>query len=222
MKHILFVEDDPDYQFVIKELLDLEGYEVTLADNAAKGLSLFKNSVYDLVISDLKMMSIDGLQFLSLLRKFDATVKVILLTGSTEDRDEIKGLDLDVNDYIKKPVSMDVLLKRIEKVIEDEPMIQIQELMSQSAEIAVNLKQRRVYKNEQLVELTRREYELLVFLLQHKNAVLTREEIIREVWHTNDQLVDLRTVDTHVKKLRSKLHLSNIYSIRGVGYEWVE
>lgn len=219
---MLFVDDDPNYQLVIKDLLELEGYQVTVASHAAQGLVLFKENYYDLVISDLKMASIDGLQFLTLLRKIDPMVKVILLTGSNEDQDEINGLNLDVNDYIKKPVSMEVLLKRIEKAIRENRQIIKQELTSESSAILVDLKQRKVYQEGTFIEVTLKEYELLVFLLENKNVVLTREKIIREVWHMSENFVDLRTVDTHIKKIRAKLNLSNIYSIRGVGYEWIE
>lgn len=222
MNRILLVDDDADYQLVIKELLEMEGYEVSLAGSAAEGLTLYKRQTYDLVISDLKMVSIDGLQFLSLLRRADERLKVIILTGSDSENDELKGLELNVNDYIKKSTSMKVLLKRIEKVLAEEKHIVEKELISLSEKLRVNLSQRKVYKKDELVELTFKEYELLVFFMENKNTVLPRERIIQKVWRVKEEYADPRIVDTQIKRLRAKLRISSIYSIRGVGYEWFE
>ncbi|MGY3778588.1 response regulator transcription factor [Isobaculum melis] len=221
MDRILLVDDDPDYQLVIKELLELEGYEVSLAESAAQGLILFKSQAFDLVISDLKMVSIDGLQFLSLLRKADHQLKVIILTGSDDDDDEIKSIELNVNDYIKKTTSMKVLLKRIEKVLSEKNTL-VEELFSESEKLRMDLRRRKVYKRNEIVELTFKEYELLLFFMQNKNTILSRERIIQKVWHVNEQYVDSRIVDTQIKRLRAKLRISCIYSIRGIGYEWFE
>lgn len=223
MFRILFVDDDIQYQDVIKELLELENYEVITANNAADGLRLFKESEFDLVISDLKMEKIDGIQFLTILRKLNKKVKVIILTGSENDNAEIKCLDMSVNDYVKKPVSLDVLLKRIEIVlsntnIEASPNRNV----SEAGNLEVDTKKRRVYLEGQVVAITTMEYNLLVFFLENRNVIFSREEILRHVWKINENYADLRTIDTHVKKLRAKLKLSCIYSVRGVGYEWVE
>lgn len=223
MFRILFVDDDIQYQDVIKELLELENYEVITANNAADGLRLFKESEFDLVISDLKMEKIDGIQFLTILRKLNKKVKVIILTGSENDNAEIKCLDMSVNDYVKKPVSLDVLLKRIEIVlsntnIEASPNRNV----SEAGNLEVDTKKRRVYLDGQVVAITTMEYNLLVFFLENRNVIFSREEILRHVWKINENYADLRTIDTHVKKLRAKLKLSCIYSVRGVGYEWVE
>lgn len=220
MFRILFVDDDIQYQDVIKELLELENYEVITANNAADGLQLFKESEFDLVISDLKMEKIDGMQFLTILRKLNSKVKVIILTGSENDNAEIKCLDMSVNDYVKKPVSLDVLLKRIEIVLSKTNIeASSNRNVSEAGNLEVDMKKRRVYLDGKFVAITTMEYNLLVFFLENRNVIFSRSEILRHVWKINENYADLRTIDTHVKKLRAKLNLSCIYSVRGVGYE---
>ncbi|TLG72689.1 response regulator transcription factor [Culicoidibacter larvae] len=219
---ILFVDDEREYQDFIGEILTHEGYEVVKASNATEGLEIFKTDIFDLVITDLKMGAIDGLQFFSLLRRLDPLVRVIVLTGSNHDNDEIRGLEMMVNDYVKKPVSIEVLLTRIARVLREQQQAGSDKLMSLTENIVVEILPRKVFRNDEAVDLTKKEFDLLVFFLQNRNIVHSREAILHEVWRHYDGFVDLRSVDTHVKKIRAKLHLTSIYSVRGVGYEWVE
>ncbi|TLG72682.1 response regulator transcription factor [Culicoidibacter larvae] len=222
MPKILFVDDDTNFRDVIAEFLEIEGYQVRVADNASDGLKLFKAEQFDLIISDVKMESIDGLQLLTLIRKLDNSAKVIMLTGSNDEDDEVRGLELHASDFIKKPVSLKVLLTRIERVLKKNKFVVEEELFSRSQNILVEIRNRRVYKDGELVNITMREFDLLVFFLENKGTVLTREQIFKQVWQSNEQFSDIRTVDTHLKKLRAKLKLTCVYSIRGVGYEWAE
>lgn len=219
---ILFVEDDYDFQKFISEILEIEGYEVIAAASATEAIEFYKAEVFDLVLTDLKMGAIDGLQLFSLLQRINPTVKVIVLTGSHHDADEIRGLEMSVSDYVKKPVSIEVLLTRIAKVLRESNPVRENILASYSENLEVDTSSRKVYQNGELILLTRKEFDLLVFFLKNKNAAHPRELILREVWRRADEFIDLRTVDTHVKKIRAKLHLSSIYAIRGIGYEWVE
>lgn len=222
MKKILFVDDDLEYLAFVKEILDLEGYDVTIASTVMEGLDLYKKNIYDLVISDLNMKSINGNQFLALLKKLNEQAKVIILTASTKDQDEVNSLDLNASDYIRKPVATSILVKRIEKVFNQDIKPKDKVLRSENEKLRVDLSTRKVYKNDEYVETSELEYNLLTYLLQHKNIILTREEILLKVWRSAEHLVDMRTVDTYVKKLRKKFRLSAIYAIRGRGYEWVE
>lgn len=222
MSNILFVDDDPKYQGVIRDLLVHEGYAVDCASDAADGLRLFRERVYDLVISDLKMSSIDGHQFLALLRKYDDDIKVIILTGSDDEQDEIKSLDLYASEFLKKSAPIAVILKRIEHVLREKTEQRQLVLSSKYEDIEVNIKNRRVTKDGAEVDLTAREYTLLTFFLQYKNVTHSREEILKKVWRSGEAYGDLRIVDAYVKKLRQKMNLSCISSVRSVGYEWVE
>lgn len=222
MEKILFVEDDKDYRLFLKELLILNDYHVTEVASAIEGLEKFKQHSFDLIISDLKMASIDGLQFLYLIREMDENIKVILLTSSEDEEDEYRGLDLQVNDYIKKTTSLKVLLKRIEKVLRESVVREQASLVSVAEDLVVELKTRKTFKDGVLVPLTQKEFEILVYFMENKNAVLSREKILKKVWQTNQDLSDMRMIDTHVKNIRAKLQLTCIFSIRGVGYEWSE
>ncbi|TLG70274.1 response regulator transcription factor [Culicoidibacter larvae] len=221
-KHILFIDDDDQYQRVVKSLLVTEGYEVTTASNAAVGIELFQKHKYDLVLSDLMMESVDGLQLLSFIRRIDPSMKVIILTGSDELAPEIRGLQLLANDFIRKPVDFDILLARIARVLIDEEKHTVHELVSEREQLVVHLDSRQVMKADERIELTVKEFDLLVYFLRNRNVVHSREQLLKEVWRMDINLIDIRSVDTLVKKVRRKLHISSIYSMRGVGYEWIE
>lgn len=221
MKKILFIDDDVEYQAILSELLIYEGYDVVVASTPLEGIEKFKDDNYDLVITDLIMNNIDGLQLISLLKRINTQVPVIILTGHTSDQKEIRGFELDIYDYIYKPVSMEVLLKRIERVLKFESG-SVNKLISRKDKLEVDLENRKVTKNGSDIHLTIKEYSFICFLLSNKNKVFTREELLNKVWHVDESIVDVRTVDTHVKNLRSKLNIESIISVRGMGYEWSE
>ncbi|TLG71245.1 response regulator transcription factor [Culicoidibacter larvae] len=224
MTKILFVDDDERYQTVIKELLEVEGYTVVTAMNVASGLELYKNSKFDLVISDLKMETFDGLQFLQMIRKYNKQAKVIILTNSESPRDELRGLDLEASEYINKTTEIDIMLKRIERVlmmdVDAQPKREI--LRSNFEDLSLDLRNFRVKKNDVEYNLTQTEFNVLAYLMKNKNEVVSRETILEAVWNVSGTLGDIRAVDTYVKRIRSKLRISSIFTVRGVGYEWVE
>lgn len=223
MKKILLVDDDEKYRYLIEELLISEGYQITSVGDPVIALDKFKETSYDLVISDLIMGVVDGLQLVSLIKRIDDEVPIIILTGYQNDQKEIAGFDLDIDDYIYKPVSMEVLLKRINARLKSRKIAKsVAELYSKKDNIVINLKERKVYQNNERVVLTAKEYDILVFFLAHKNQVFSREEIIKSVWFNNTHDIDSRTIDTHIKKIRNKMAISSISSVRGVGYEWFE
>lgn len=222
MKKILLVDDDKKYLEFLKEVLTLENYQVTAVDNAMLGIELFKKNIFDLVISDLKMESVDGLQFLYMLRKIEENSKVILLTSSDSDADEMKGLEFDVTDYVRKKTSIKILLKRVERAVEQTNSFKKNQISCAKENIEVDCSARKVKKNGQEIKLTLKEYEMLVLFLKNRNVVLEREKIIKAIWRIETDYIDVRVVDTHVKSLRKKLQVSCIFSIRGVGYEWSE
>lgn len=221
LKKVLFVDDDKDYQKIISELLVLEGYDVTTHNNPVEALDDFKVNKYDLVITDLIMNTIDGLQLFSLLKKINPSIPTIILTGHVNDVKEIQGLDVDVTDYIYKPTSVEVLIKRVEKAISKNEVRKV-ELTSEKDNIVVNLEKRKVYKDNICIPVTSKEYDLLVFFLSNKDSIHSREEILYKVWRVTNDITDYRTIDTHIKNIRVKLGITSIISVRGVGYEWFE
>ncbi|TLG75436.1 response regulator transcription factor [Culicoidibacter larvae] len=223
-KRILFVDDDNNYQRILKNMLEIEGYTVTVADNAADAVELFRKSKYDLLLTDFMMESVDGLQLLSLIRRIDPNMKVIVLTASAETDPEIRSFKLYVNDFIRKPADFEVILARIERVLRETTESVSETLQSELEDIVVSTKSLMVTKGGERIQVNQREFDLLLLFLKNRNIVLTREEILEAVWKVNHDysLIDLRSVDTVIKNLRKKLNLVSIYSIRGVGYEWVE
>lgn len=223
-KRILFVDDDQNYQKILKNMLEVEGYSVTVADNAADAVELFRKSKYDLLLTDFMMESVDGLQLLSLIRRIDPVMKVIVLTASADTDPEVRSFKLYANDFIRKPADFEVILARIERVLRENTEAASEMLRSDIEDIEVSTKSLVVMKNGERVQVNQREFDLLLLFLKNRNIVLTREEILEAVWKVNHDysLIDLRSVDTVIKNLRKKLNLVSIYSIRGVGYEWVE
>ncbi|MBO0453196.1 MULTISPECIES: response regulator transcription factor [Enterococcus] len=222
MKKILLVDDSVEFCNFMQEFLETHGFEVITAQDPLTGITLFRKSMVDLVITDLKMGEIDGIQFMTLIQESYPEAKVIILTSSESEEDEFRGLDLKADEYLKKGTSLKIILKRIVRVLEQENKDSEEVLFSKRENLTIKKRTRQVYKNNELVALTRKEYDLLVLFLRNKNRVLSREVIFRSVWNKESELVDSRVIATHVKQIRAKLSLISLYNIRGVGYEWTE
>ena len=222
MKRVLLVDDSKDYCYFMKEFLETHEFAVHVAFTALDGISLYKEKMFDLVITDLQMKEIDGIQFMSLIRELYPEAKIIILTNSESEEDEFRGLDFNADEYIKKDTGLKVILKRINRVLSQKKEDSSEIISSSGEELIIKLRTRKVYKEEEVVALTKKEYDLLLLFMKNKNRVLSRDTILRNLWGSDEQLVDSRVIDTHIKQIRSKLALTSIYSVRGVGYEWVE
>lgn len=206
----------------MQEFLETHGFDVIIAQNPLEGITLFRQSMVDLVITDLKMGEVDGIQFMTMIQESYPEAKVIILTSSESEEDEFRSLDLKADEYLKKGTSLKIILKRIMRVLEAEHEDSTEALFSKRENIMIKKRTRQVYKDNKLIALTRKEYDLLVLFLQNKNRVLSREVIFRSVWNKESHLVDSRVIATHIKQIRAKLSLTSLYNIRGVGYEWAE
>lgn len=217
MKKILVVEDDPDIQELLKNFLREAGYAVTLAGDGVEALGRFGEERFDLVLLDVLLPKIDGFGVCELIRR-QSQVPVIMLTALSGEEEEIRGLDLQIDDYITKPFSVPVLLRRIAAVLR------------RSGSAAGEENRTIVYKNlvldpdnysaavdGQEFALTGREFEILRELLTHQGRVLTRQNLLDKLWRY-DFYGDERVVDTHIKNLRKKLGIDFIRTVRGVGY----
>jgi DNA-binding response OmpR family regulator len=222
MKKILLVDDSIEFCGFMQEFLETHGFEVLTAQNPLEGISLFRKSMVDLVITDLKMGEIDGIQFMTMIQESYPEAKVIILTSSESEEDEFRSLDLKADEYLKKGTSLKIILKRIMRVLEKENQDSNDVLFSKREGLTVKKRTRQVYKDNELIALTRKEYDLLILFLQNKNRVMSREVIFRNVWNQESHLVDSRVIATHIKQIRAKLSLTSLYNIRGVGYEWTE
>lgn len=217
MQRILVVEDDFDIQELLQNFLQEAGYEVAVANDGVEALSLFADQRYDLIVLDIMLPKIDGYGVCELIRK-QSDVPIIMLTALSGEEDQIKGLDLQVDDYITKPFSMPVLLRKIAAVLR------------RSNRGTDEKYQIITYGNLRLncgytatvdganFELTQKEFEILRELLTHQGRILTRQNLLDKLWRY-DFYGDERVVDTHIKNLRKKLGIDFIQTIRGVGYK---
>lgn len=219
---VLYLDNDQDHLGLVKETLVQGGYQIDLANSVAKAVEAFKCNKYDVVLCDVKLDGISGVEFIHLVKSMNASVEVFVLSSSTDVADEVRCISMGVEEYIMKPFNLDTLLMRIEHVEKPKIARQRDFLVSDIENIEVELRKRKVYKNKDLVRLSFLEYQLLLYFLNNRNQTLSRESIIKDVWNEHGHDTNFRTVDTHVKKIRGKLGLDSIVSIRGIGYEWFE
>lgn len=221
MKKILIVEDEEKLSRVLELELKYENYETEIADNGADALRLMREKKWDLVLLDIMIPELSGLEVLRRLRKTDDRTPVILLTARDEVHDKVSGLDLGANDYVTKPFQIEELLARIRAHLRKTAGMEKKEATLEVGDLSVDLDTRQVVRDGTDIELTPREFDLLVFLMQNKNIVLTRERIMEQVWGF-DYMGDTNVVDVYIRYVRQKVDKNfdppYIQTLRGVGY----
>ena len=218
MQHILIVEDDLDIQDLLRNFLQEVGYEITIASDGMEAIALFSSAHFDLILLDIMLPKIDGFTVCELIRK-QSQVPIIMLTALNGEEEQIRGLDLQVDDYITKPFSMPILIRKIAAVLRRSMMIPNQEHQTISYNnLTLDLDSYSASVNGESHELTQREFEILRELLLNQGRVLTRQNLLDRLWKY-DFYGDERVVDTHIKNLRKKLGIDFIQTIRGVGYK---
>lgn len=231
MEKILLVEDEPGIaSFVRLELLH-EGYQVQVAEDGRQGLELFQEGQWDLILLDIMLPGINGLEVLRRIRKL-SSVPVILLTARGDTLDKVSGLDAGADDYLPKPFAIEELLARIRSLLRRKNAwgsgtVSAQANSTQDESllffrnITLNPKSREVSLDGQLLSLTKTEYQLLFCLMSHKNEALSREKIMDMVWG-QEHYIDPSSVDVYVRYLRNKLDVAGkescITTLRGIGY----
>ena len=225
MQRILVVEDDFDIQELLQNFLQEAGYEVAVANDGVEALSLFAGERYDLIVLDIMLPKIDGYGVCELIRK-QSDVPIIMLTALSGEEDQIKGLDLQVDDYITKPFSMPVLLRKIAAVLRrsNRGTDEKYQIIAYG-NLLLNCDNYTATVDGVTYELTQKEFEILRELLlnqgrvlTHQGRILTRQNLLDKLWRY-DFYGDERVVDTHIKNLRKKLGIDFIQTIRGVGYK---
>lgn len=219
-KCILIVDDEQRMRKLIKDFLAAKGYSILEAEDGEKALQVFqsnKNKI-SLILLDVMMPKLDGWSVLRQIRQ-ESKVPIIMLTARGEEQDELFGFELGVDEYISKPFSPKILVARVEAILKrtskDEKEIKDYD------GIEIDREGRTVKVDGKDVELSLREYELLVYLVENENIALSRDKILNNVWNY-DYYGDSRTIDSHIKKIRHKLGKRgrNIKTIRGVGYKF--
>lgn len=222
---ILVVEDDKEIQELITYFLTKEGYEVDRASDGLEGLKLLKENKNDLVVLDLMLPNLDGKNFTKIVRDISSEYGepvIIMLTAKTEIEDVLDGLEIGADDYIKKPFDPRELVLRIKKFLKTTDR-EIKNEKYRFKDIEIDESRHIVIANGEEVELSKKEYDLLLLLIKNKDLVITRERILDKVWNSNYYTGD-RTVDVYISKLRDKIpELSGcIKTVKGVGYKLEE
>ncbi|MCA6608854.1 response regulator transcription factor [Bacillus safensis] len=219
---ILVVEDEKKIARVLSLELEYEGYEVTVKETGIDGLQALEEDSFDLVLLDVMLPELSGLEVLRRVRKTNTATPIILITARGSVPDKVSGLDLGANDYITKPFEIEELLARIRAQLRLNIHAQEEKETELSiADLTVNEKTREIQRAGQMLELTPREYDLLVHLLNHQQQVLTRDQLLTAVWGF-DYFGDTNVVDVYIRYLRKKIDYpfekQLIHTVRGVGY----
>jgi two-component system response regulator RegX3 len=227
MTKILIVEDESSFSEAISFLLGKEGFETDVAENGRTALELFKASAYDLVLLDLMIPEVSGIEVCRAIRT-TSMVPIIMLTAKDSEVDKVVGLELGADDYVTKPYSSRELVARIKAVLRrgtNESMDADSNSAIQAAgNIRMDVERHQVTVNGTLINLPLKEFELLEFLMRNAGRVLTRGQLIDRVWG-GDYYGDTKTLDVHIKRLRSKIEEDPanpqlIQTIRGLGYKF--
>lgn len=224
-EQILIIEDEENIARVLQLELEFEGYGTGIAHTGPDGLIKYREQQWDLVLLDLMLPGLNGLDVLRRIRATEADTPVILLTAKSNVEDKVAGLDLGANDYVTKPFEIDELLARIRSALRfSKPVASVEakdEHLLEFAGLSLHEQTRDVTRNGRSIELTPREYDLLLHLLKHPNQVLSREQLLDAVWGF-DYYGDTNVVDVYIRYVRKKIEQGEkstlIQTIRGVGY----
>ncbi|MBE9501825.1 MAG: response regulator transcription factor [Dehalococcoidia bacterium] len=226
---ILIVEDDRTLLEGLKYSLTREGYRVSTATDGVQALELAREEKPDLIILDIMLPELDGLEVCRILRKEGMAIPILMLTAKVEEIDRVVGLELGADDYITKPFSLRELLARIRASLRRVEMTQWE--VSQQApprlrfgDLEIDLPRHQVTLGDSVLSLSRKEFELLAFLAKNRGLVISRDTLLEKIWGYEYE-GDTRTVDVHIRWLREKIESDSanprrILTVRGVGYKF--
>jgi DNA-binding response OmpR family regulator len=224
-REVLVVEDEPQMRDLLTDNLEYEGYRVTAVDSAEQALVEFDRHAISLVLVDVMLPGISGFELCQQLRRRGSHVPIIVLTARTNERDRVRGLDLGADDYVSKPFSVEELMARARAQVRRDDWHSSTGPEFTFGDVAVNVPQRLVRRKGRRISLSAREFELLRYLLAHRNEIVSREQLLRDVWGYN-QLSVTRTVDNYIAKLRTQLEPRPhepryIVTVHGSGYQLI-
>ena len=220
--HILIVEDDQAILNGLSDVLVFNGYTVHKADDGGRGFDAILNNQFDLVLLDVMLPTMDGFSICEKVREVNPTQPIIMITAKGSEDDIISGFKAGADDYVPKPFSLRELIVRIEAVLRrsgkhlgDERIL--------CGSILFDGKNLRAHCEERVIDLTRREMDILVYLHRYQDRIVSKKELLKEVWHYADVSIETRTVDIHIQKLRKKITTLDgssglIKTVRGEGY----
>jgi two-component system alkaline phosphatase synthesis response regulator PhoP len=220
-ERILLVDDEPDIIELITYNLEREGYEIKSAGNGRLAIEIAKEFHPDLILLDVMMPEMDGIETCAELRELEElkNVMIAFLTARGEDYSQIAGFDAGADDYISKPIKPRVLISRIQALLRRKGAVADESTIERVGAIAIDKEKYIVIHNEEELNLPKKEFELLALLMSKPGRVFTREIILNTIWG-NDVVVGDRTIDVHIRKLREKIGDKIIKTVKGVGYKF--
>ncbi|NQN95126.1 response regulator transcription factor [Streptococcus suis] len=230
MKSILIIEDEKDLSRILKMELEFEGYRVTVKENGRAGLMEALENTYDIILLDLMLPEMDGLEVTRRLRLVKQTVHIIIMTAKDSVMDIVSGLDRGADDYLTKPFAIEELLARMRVFFRKQEIEQARITNQQSVtqqvvpekgnvlNIIIDKASKSATYEGHVVQMSSKELDLLAYLLEHQNEIVTRADIMANVWAGKKERQGSNIVDVYIRYLRRKLDRSLIRTIRGVGY----
>ena len=226
MKNILMVEDDSTIAFAVKYAVEQEGFNLDIAENLENARKIVNSKEYDLILLDVMLPDGNGYEFLKQLREHDEDTPVIFLTACDEEVNIVMGLDIGGDDYITKPFRVRELISRINAILRRKGKSQdSNKKILKFINISIHTLEARVFKNNEEIFLTSAEYKLLLILIQNKNMVLSRAQILEKLWDVTYDFINDNTLSVYIKRLREKIEDDSskpqyILTVRGLGYKW--
>ena len=226
-RKILIIEDEPSISFLLRQNLEFEGYEVEAAEDGEAGLEAAESTSPDLILLDLMLPKMSGMEVCKRLRSKGSDVPIIMLTARGQSIDKIMGLKNGADDYVTKPFDVMELSARIEAVLRRRgKSVQYQDRLSLRPGLDIDFAEQVVKRGEESLALTQQEAKLLQYLVHNEGQVLDREKIMSDVWG-HDYLLSSRTIDTHITHLRQKIEVNasnpkHIVTVHRVGYKFMK
>ena len=220
MSKILVVDDELDIALLIKDVLEDEGFSTTAIDSSKKALELVQKEKFDLILLDVMMPEMSGTTLCTKIREITSS-PIIFVTAKTSTLDKLLGFEVGADDYITKPFIIEELVARVKAHSRRNNRVEVSNIIK-IGEIEINLDSYEVYKNNSLIDLSTREFELLAYLMKNAGIVLSKEKIFNSVWGEN--YGEIGTVAVHIKSLRNKLDPDEKYikTIWGLGYKFIK
>ena len=226
MRNILMVEDDSTIAFAVKYAVEQESFNLDIASDLNQAREIVSTKVYDLILLDVMLPDGNGYEFLKDLRKHDEDTPVIFLSACDEEVNIVMGLDIGGDDYITKPFRVRELISRINAILRRKGKSQdSNKKILKFKNISIHTLEARVFKNNEEIFLTSAEYKLLLILIQNKNMVLSRAQILEKLWDVTYDFINDNTLSVYIKRLREKIEDDSskpqyILTVRGLGYKW--
>ena len=227
MTKILIVEDEPNMRMGLRDNLEFEGYEVSIAEDGEKGLKMIRENQYNLILLDVMMPKISGFDICKTIRKEGVQTPLILLTAKGEEIDKVLGLELGADDYVTKPFSLRELLARIKAILRrGESSIQFEVRPEiKIGKLKIDFKNYSAFTDDMPIQMSHKEFEILHHFWKKRNSVVSREELLSEIWGY-DETPTTRTVDNFIMKLRNRIekdpnHPHILITVHGIGYKLI-